>query len=336
MFAPEPPLPRRTPPSRARLAPGGAIDVARLSTQIGQGHQLLTPELQPGAPLMQGSFSITRLREGLSLHCTDIVHLRDMATQFLMPEECVKVLLKLEGNAQVVVGRCPLPLDAGEGAQAVPHGAIVAVHAPETFRRHSRAGSRQRMVVLTLHPSWFDAAGISLDLFREHLAMQTWQPSRRAVAIAEQLLHPVGFDGPMHKLHLESRALELIAEAFSQTRADALPAPSGMPASASQRVRRLQELLDSGEADQLDMQAIARLMACNASTLQQQFRAVCGQTIFDYLRQHRLQRAALALQQQGASVARAAEIAGYSSQANFSTAFRRRYGVPPKHYRNRL
>lgn len=336
MFAPAPPLPHRTPPRRALADTVHTIDVVRLSTQIGQGHQLLSPDLQCGAPLMQGSFSITRLREGLSLHCTDIVHLRDMATQFLMHEECVKVLLKLEGNAQVVVGRRSLPLDAGEGDRAVPHGAIVAVHAPETFKRHSRAGSRQRMVVLTLRPSWFDAAGISLDRFHEHLAVQSWQPSRRAVAIAEQLLHPVGFEGTMHRLHLESRSLELIAEAFSQTPADPLPASPSMPASASQRVRRLRELLDSGEADHLDMTAIARFMGCNASTLQQQFRAVCGQTIFDYLRQHRLQRAAMALQQQGASVAQAAEVAGYSSQANFSTAFRRHYGVPPKHYRNRL
>ncbi|MBP8278605.1 MAG: helix-turn-helix transcriptional regulator, partial [Propionivibrio sp.] len=35
----------------------------------------------------------------------------------------------------------------------------------------------------------------------------------------------------------------------------------------------------------------------------------------------------------GVSVARAAEIAGYSSQANFSTAFRRHFGLSPKHYR---
>lgn len=329
MFAPPASLP-------GPAGVGHAIDAAGLSTQVGESHRLLSPGIRPDAPLMQGSFSITRLREGLSLHCTDIVHLHDMATQFLMPEGCVKVLLKLEGNAQVVVGRRRLPLDAGEGPQAVPHGAIVAVHTPETFQRHCRAGSRQRMVVLTLRASWFEAAGISLDAFREHLRVQPWRPSRRAVALAEQLLHPLGTDSPLQRLHQESRALELIVEAFTQTATEPSAAALTLPASACRRVRRLQELLDSGAADALDMAAIARTMGCNAGTLQQQFRAVCGQTIFDYLRQCRLQRAADALQHQGASVAQAAEIAGYGSQANFSTAFRRRYGVPPKHYRNRL
>lgn len=304
--------------------------------QVGQGHQLLAPGAGTTSPLMQGSFSITRLREGMSLHCTDIVHLHDMATQFVMQEECIKVLLKLEGNAQVVVGRQSLPLDAGEGPNAVPHGSVMTLNSPDTFKRHSRAGSRQRMVVLTLRPAWFDAAGISHDIFREHLSLRAWTPTPRAIAIAEQLIHPVGLDDPMQRLHQESRALELIAEALSQTRADAAPSPLAMSASACRRVRRLQQFLDSGEADQLDMRAIAQSIGCNANTLQQQFRAVCGQPIFDYLRQRRLQRAAHALQHEGVSVARAAEIAGYSSQANFSTAFRRHFGLAPKHCRNRL
>ncbi|WP_349278792.1 AraC family transcriptional regulator [Polaromonas hydrogenivorans] len=316
--------------------PSRAIDVGKLNTQVGQGHQLLSPDAGTTSPLMQGSFSMTRLRDGMSLHCTDIVHLHDMATQFVMQEECIKVLLKLEGNAQVAVGRQSLPLDAGEGANAVPHGSVVTLNAPDTFERHACAGSRQRMVVLTLKPVWFDATGISREIFREHLTVRHWTPTPRAVAIAEQLIHPLGLDDPMQSLYQESRALELIAEALSRTRADTAPSPLTMSASACQRVRRLQQLLDSGEADQLDMRAIAQSIGCNANTLQQQFRQVCGQPIFDYLRQRRLQRAAHALQHEGVSVARAAEIAGYSSQANFSTAFRRNFGLQPKHCRNRL
>jgi AraC-like DNA-binding protein len=177
-------------------------------------------------------------------------------------------------------------------------------------------------------------------LFDAPLQVRPWKPSARAVAIAEQLIHPIELEGPMQRLHQESRALELIVEALSQTLAadgagDAAGAAT-LPASALRRVRRLQQFLDSGEADQLDMRTIAQHIGCNANTLQQQFREVCGLPIFDYLRRSRLQRAAHALQHEGVSVARAAEIAGYSSQANFSTAFRRHFGLLPKHCRNRL
>lgn len=345
MFAPDLPFlhgtspgPRSPSPRRAVSARQltRAIDMNKLFTQVGQGYEMLSPNADATSPLMQGSFSITRLRDGLSLHCTDIVHLHDMATQFVMQEESIKVLLKLEGNAQVVMGTQSLQLDAGEGPNAVPHGAVVSLNAPDTFQRHSRAGTRQRMVVLTLKPAWFEAAGLSQDLFREHLLVHHWMPTPRAITIAKQLIHPLGLDGPMQRLHQESRALELIVEALSEPMAGKASSPSTLPVSAYQRVRRLQKLLDSGEADQLDMRAIAQYIGCNANTLQQQFREVCSQTIFDYLRQRRLQRAVHAMQHDGVSVARAAEIAGYSSQANFSTAFRRQFGIQPKHCRNKL
>ena len=313
-----------------------AIDREKLCAQVGQGHELLSPHAGKSATLMQGSFSVTQLRDGLSLHCTDIVQLQDITTQYAIQEKSIKVMLKLEGNAQVMVGRHALPLDAGEGARAVPHGAVVTLDAPDTLQRHSRAGSRQRMGGLTLRPAGFDAVGISQDLFKEHLSIHPWKPSTRAIAIAEQLIHPIELEGPMQRLHQESRALELIVEALSQTLAERRTQAATLPASAYQRVERLQQLLDSGAADQLDMRAIAQHIGCNANTLQQQFREVCGLPIFDYLRRSRLQRAAHALQHEGVSVARAAEIAGYTSQANFSTAFRRHFGLLPKHCRNRI
>jgi AraC-like DNA-binding protein len=321
------------------IATRSAIHAQQLHDRVGPGYQLLSPAATaPTAaqPLMEGSFSITPLRDGMSLHCTNIVHLRDMATQFVMPDKSVKVMLRLEGNAEVVMGTQSLNLDAGEGARARPQGCIVVLNAPDVFKRHCRAGTHQRMVVLSLGPGWFDAAGLPQDLFREHLAVHDWAPSPRAMSIAQQLIHTEGLDGPMHRLHQESRALELVIEALSERLASPPSAALTLPASAYQRVAKLQKLLDSGEADQLDMRAIALHMGCNANTLQQQFRAVCGQSIFDYLRKRRLQRAAHALRAEGVSVAEAAEIAGYSSQANFSTAFRRRFGLPPKHYRNKL
>lgn len=77
-------------------------------------------------------------------------------------------------------------------------------------------------------------------------------------------------------------------------------------------------------------------MCCNPNTLQRHFRQSFGQTISGYLRETRLQRAAQALERDGISVAHAAEIAGYSNQANFCTAFKKRYNVLPKHLRTTL
>ena len=69
---------------------------------------------------------------------------------------------------------------------------------------------------------------------------------------------------------------------------------------------------------------------------QRQFRAVYGTTVFDHLRDCRLQRARHALEHDGLTVGQAAVLAGYTSAANFATAYRRRFGMPPKLARARI
>lgn len=332
MFA-QPPAAPPPSPTRDRLQ---VADFIALGRCVGNGVELLAPRAAADSTLLAGHFGFDRLRDGLFLHCTDIVHLHDMHSRAILDGASLKVILKLEGSARVRFGHAQLPLDCGQGSEARPRGVIVALNRSELFERTGQAGVHERMVVLTLTQSWFDAAGIAREDFGEHLQIRCWQPSPRAVAIAEQLVRRHSFDGPMHRLYQESRALELIAEAFAATgQADQKTAP-GLPPAAYQRICQLQRLLDSGTADHLDMSAIAQHIGCNVNTLQQHFRQVFSCSIFDYLRRGRLERAAIALQRDGVSVARAAEIAGYTSQANFSTAFRRHFGQPPKYFRSRL
>jgi AraC-like DNA-binding protein len=58
--------------------------------------------------------------------------------------------------------------------------------------------------------------------------------------------------------------------------------------------------------------------------------------VFEHLREGRLQRARQALERDGVTVGQAALVAGYTSAANFATAYRRRFGTPPKLARARV
>lgn len=72
----------------------------------------------------------------------------------------------------------------------------------------------------------------------------------------------------------------------------------------------------------------------STNTLQRTFHAAYGMTVFDYVRRARLQRARDAIEREGISIAQAAHIAGYTSAANFATAFKRLYGMTPKAFRS--
>jgi AraC-like DNA-binding protein len=313
-----------------------ALDRQALGRRIGRTLQLTSSSAAPDAALLRGRFSMDLLREGLHLHCTDIVHLHDMTTRFTTEQESVKVLLRLEGTARVKMGGRPLDLHAGRGTAAVPKAVLLDVPPGQDFERSGDAGVRERMVAITLSPDWLEATGLDRSMLHQQAPVLRWRPSARALAIAEQLVRPEVFDGAMLKLLQESRTLELVAEALGAARHACVARPATLRPADYRRICSLRDWLDSGDADALTLVDIARAVGSNPHTLQQLFRVTFGRTVIDYLRENRLRRAATALQRDGVSVARAAEIAGYSSQANFSTAFRRHFGHSPRRHRDRL
>lgn len=139
-------------------------------------------------------------------------------------------------------------------------------------------------------------------------------------------------------LHVESRVQALLAEAFGLWASDAGAAPEAAGRQRPRELRRmaaLRQWLDSGAADGLPLAAVAERACMSVNTLQRHFRAAWGCTVAEYLREARLARARAALEQGGKTVMQVAWEAGYSSAANFATAFRRRYGVAPGQVRGR-
>jgi AraC-like DNA-binding protein len=77
--------------------------------------------------------------------------------------------------------------------------------------------------------------------------------------------------------------------------------------------------------------------AClSRSAFHDRFSEVLGMPPLTYLTEHRLRLAAHHLAQQDLGISRISERVGYSSEAAFSQAFRRQYGVSPSQYRKQL
>jgi AraC-like DNA-binding protein len=286
------------------------------------------PDVANDVPVLAGHFRIDRLRDGLRTKCVDVVDLYDMRTEAQL-EEGLSLIVLLAGRAQARFGKQAVALGGTGEADA----ALIALAEREQFVRHSQRGNHERKVVITMSAAWLDASGLDVEglaeFRREHLAMHRWLPSTRARAVAQQMIHPAVFSPALRHLYLESRALELVTECFTELFATPPENACGISSRVRSRIAALCEWLDSGAADQLDLAAIARHAGLNASSLQQQFKAIQGTSIVAYQRSRRLEAARTALTRDGASVTQAAELSGYTNAANFATAFRRRFGTSP-------
>jgi len=210
---------------------------------------------------------------------------------------------------------------------------------PDTFRRRLSKGGYARRLSLAMSGEWLaylQAASRAalperLDsMLSAHLAIHFWQPTPRATALAEQIVRPPAYQPMLQAIYLESRVLELLAEAFAPLEAEAVQTSDA--ALGSRDYRRMAELrafLASDAAQDLSLDGIARHVGMSANAMQRQFRAAYGTTVFDFIREHHLQRARLALECDTVSVKQAAALAGYTSAANFATAYKRRFGVTP-------
>lgn len=297
----------------------------------------------PEAELRAHVSRLRELRPGLHLHSEDGCDPRDQTAQAEI-DAGLRLVVLLEGRLDVSYGLTRVAMrHAGAGASA----ALVSVAERERFERRARSGVYSRRVSVGLTPAWLaqvgggdGAAWPDLQRFmHQHLATRHWQLSPRAAVIAEQIVHPPSLTPLLQHMYLESHALELLGEALSivgEAQAAAGGNGAGLLPREHQRLRELHAFLASGQADALSMDAIARQAGVNASTLQRQFRSVYGTTVFDFLRECRLQRARQALERDGITVGQAALLAGYTSAANFATAYRRRFGLAPKLARVRV
>ena len=81
------------------------------------------------------------------------------------------------------------------------------------------------------------------------------------------------------------------------------------------------------------LEELARRIGTNENKLTELFRRRFGMAVYEYLGELRLERARLQLAGTRSQVQLIAERAGYRNASDFSRAFRRRYGIGPRQYR---
>ncbi len=284
--------------------------------------------------LFKGRLSWQRLRSGLSLHCSDCIELHDFSTQVEVAPRLSFVLF-MAGHSAVCYDDRSLSIAASPKR---PEGIAVALTEPATFTRQAQRGTHIRKLSVCLTPEWFESGGFDahdslralVDPQSQHLAMRRWVPTARLLALVELTLNQATENSLLQHLQQESRALELAHGVIAQLTGQAASPPKTQRPHEQKLVQRALELLHSGEADGWSLEQIAAAAGASASTLQRQFQAARGVSVFAYQRQHKLQLARTALLGGGVSIVEAAWLAGYSSAANFATAFRRQFGVSPQ------
>jgi AraC-like DNA-binding protein len=213
---------------------------------------------------------------------------------------------------------------------------IMAIREPTPCGGDAKRGTYMRAAGLAFPRTSIDRLGLGtafndlFDVSGRSTIFAALRAPPRIQAIAGEMLSP-SIEGREGHLLLCAQATEILARSiFALQRHVSIDTP------VDQRRARLQTVKDVIDSDlryPWSIAELARRAGSSRRSFNMRFRAAYGMTAIDYLRASRLELAREALVHQQMSVAEAAYHVGYSSPANFATAFRKRFGIAPSRCR---
>jgi AraC-like DNA-binding protein len=307
-------------------------DFERMGKRSGFKYQLRLPEhakFDEHSCIAEGDVVEHTLRSGGALTISDLaVHQRYESMSSMTSQFSVIVILAGTVHAQLAQHDY-LSLNTNYGFSAL-YDEAASLRAIHPADQHLRS-----INVQFPHPDSCADCDAELCECVYHL-MRTSAAQLRRWPVPQYLLQSIthwlmcDWDEPLLQLFGDGLANQLLAEALSTFRQRPSQA-NGVSSRDRQRLERVREHLRTHPGEQHTLANLANLACMSPSTLRAKFQTAYSCTIFQCLRDHRLE-IARELLSQGCNVQQTAYKVGYRHASNFATAFRQRYGFVPSQY----
>jgi AraC-like DNA-binding protein len=245
------------------------------------------------------------------------------------------------GSQVTVTGRAEIDFLDGTRTHAAPDHAVLFRPSRRKAAYGLRAGARFRSAGFGLAIDRIvrlfddDVPDVLQGLLAADIAVSRvlgMRGDRIMRSLAENLFGR-GLNGPLRILMIEGAVIQLLA---LQAARAAHAAPSRSRRSLSPReqvaVREARERLLSDMRHPPTIGELATAVGMTEKRLNSGFRVLFGTTVFETLRNERLEHARIALVSGGASMKQVAFRVGYDHVTNFINAFTARFGAPPRRY----
>lgn len=316
----------------------------KLAAKAGTEHKL---HGNPARSILEGHFQIARATSGILLHTSDNVELTDSVSSIKLPAG-LSITVLLQGKLRFSVAEQALSIKANDNLDS-PCFAINLTQ-PALLKRQIQQGNTVQKVNVSVRHDWLEAqlgssfqhnSGIHHFLSRS-LEIFQWPASTELQLLAKQLIEPGPYKGALLDIYKEGKAFEIIALALHAITKNYRHSSNHLTnfthVSANNRAlaRKVHKYLEdyamnseNSGSTELRLEQLASHIGMSISTLQRIFKQSYGQTVFEYLRQRKLEMAREALEKKKVSIGEAAYIAGYRHSSNFAIAFKKLFGISP-------
>ena len=269
-------------------------------------------------------------------NCTTDTNEQEIWPKFML-------MVVLQGAQSFSIDGSPFHLDAGSAEAPTPLVFMLNVARYSRLRFFGESEVPLRKVMIAAPLSWLkrlletqgDMPVSALrSFFAEHLAHFSFAPGQHILQLAHKIINPPPLlEGELSALYLRAQGLDIMWQSCLTMVAEREGRPQAPSLMTLRNYERVRDYIAANLDRELTIAMIAREAGASVSTVQRHFKEHFGITIFDFIRQERLEAARAALASEGIPVSHAAHLAGYNNISSFTTAFRKAYGVTPSRVR---
>ncbi len=282
--------------------------------------------LCPIAPGLDGSRELIQLSDGLSVLIGKVDY-EDTFEVAFDAEAAVKLHFRLSGAGTIAVGDREERIGEHSGAM------LVTTDGDRKLERYD-AGARERSVTVIASRSWLRDE-LADDLPQAMADALTQPPFYHPFPLNADMTATVtglmdcSLTGNMRVMYARGCAYELIALTVAAMRSSST-GDNDIPARDARLIQEARDILNEHLVPDHTIQGLARQVGLNEAKLMSGFKHLYGQTIFDYCQSRRMEHARHLLEDTELSITEISFEVGYEYPSNFTTAFKRHFGVTPK------
>ncbi len=287
------------------------------------------------AHIGKGFMTRTRIRPGMEIMITDITFEEDMKLQ--LQESC-----QLFELSYCVSGEMNYEWNGKRSLTSSKTGNVTFLEDVRVYEE-KKAGIRNQMVEIRLTPD--ELLYYAGDL-TEKRKMETWlthyrgnidrYPDTPAIQRCVSDMMNCTHLGTMKRLYLESKALEFIALFGESDEYGTVGGSMTLRHDDRAKLQQTRELVQHHFEQPLSIRELSRRVGMNEFKLKKGFRELFGMTIFELVRQKRMEKALAYIEAERLNIGEIAASVGYSNASNFTTTFRKQYGCNPSEYVKRI
>lgn len=144
------------------------------------------------------------------------------------------------------------------------------------------------------------------------------------------------FFGPLRQVYVKAKINELLCHTLRYISTISNDVPSSIISTRDQeKVREAFELLNENYIHPPHIDILSRRVGLNRTVLRKYFKTIYGQTISEFCMVKRMVEARSKLLHSEMNITQLSQYLGYDHPANFTTAFKRHFGILPKDLRQR-